>query len=302
MTEFQKHRAGLVSLLMATVLIGWEPLVKTFTSSWSNDEYTYILLILPFSIALIFHEWRTAKVLPEWNPRAGASLLLTAVAIAGCAWLCSSRLTDDLRLATDMLALVLSWIGSVVLCFGRKGTRRVLFPLLLLFGIVPLPGVVMNYIVALLLGGSEWSAHALFFVFRVPVVQQGDLLAIPNLTIQVAQECSSIRSSSLLFVTAIISGGVLLHSPLRRFLVVVLAIPLSIAKNGLRIFAIAMLGSRVDPGYLTGNLHRHGGIVFLAIGLAGLFVMIAFLRKGENLLAPFASDKREELRADNTKV
>jgi uncharacterized protein HemY len=49
----------------------------------------------------------------------------------------------------------------------------------------------------------------------------------------------------------------------------------------LRIFTIAMLGTKVDPGYLTGNFHHHGGVVFLVIALLVIFLLLWILRKGE---------------------
>jgi exosortase len=154
-----------------------------------------------------------------------------------------------------------------------------------LFVLVPLPDAAMNCIVALLQEGSAWSAHALFAAFNVPVAQHGVMLTIPNLTIQVAQECSSIRSSSLLLVTAIISAKVLLRSPWHRILIIALTIPLSVAKNGLRIFSIAMLGTKVDPAYLTGSFHRQGGILFFLVALVGIFAAIAVARRHEHLQA-----------------
>jgi len=55
-----------------------------------------------------------------------------------------------------------------------------------------------------------------------------------------------------------------------------------VAKNGLRIFTIAMLGTRVDPGYLTGRFHHQGGIVFFLIALLIIFFLLKLLERGEN--------------------
>jgi exosortase/archaeosortase family protein len=85
----------------------------------------------------------------------------------------------------------------------------------------------------------------------------------------------------------------LLRSPWRKALVIALAVPLSVAKNGLRIFTIAMLGTRVDPGYLTGRLHHQGGIVFFAIILAAVFALIRILRKREGLSSESTPEPRE---------
>ena len=55
---------------------------------------------------------------------------------------------------------------------------------------------------------------------------------------------------------------------------IALAIPLSVAKNGLRIFVLAMLATRVDRSFLTGKLHHQGGVIYLLIALAGIFLVI----------------------------
>jgi exosortase/archaeosortase family protein len=73
----------------------------------------------------------------------------------------------------------------------------------------------------------------------------------------------------------------LLRSPWRKALVIAIAVPLSVAKNGLRIFTIVMLATRVDPAYLTGRLHREGGIVFFTIALAAILGLIWILRRSE---------------------
>ena len=55
-------------------------------------------------------------------------------------------------------------------------------------------------------------------------------------------------------------------------------------KNGLRIFTIGFLTTRVDPSYISGNLHRNGGVVFLAIALAAIVGILLLLRKGGGLI------------------
>ena len=67
--------------------------------------------------------------------------------------------------------------------------------------------------------------------------------------------------------------------------VVAFAIPLSVAKNGLRIFTIGMLGTRVDRSFLTGRFHHNGGIVFFLIALAVIFILLWILRRGERAAA-----------------
>jgi hypothetical protein len=56
---------------------------------------------------------------------------------------------------------------------------------------------------------------------------------------------------------------------------------MAIANNGLRIFVIAELGTPVDWGFLDGNLHHHGGIVFLGVAMVVVIALIWFLHRWE---------------------
>jgi exosortase len=281
MTRLAQHQIGFAILWVASSLVGWRPLIDTFSLSLRDDEYTHLLLILPISAALIFLEWRSLRKTVSLSVRSGSAFLAVAVLIACFAFGASALLTVDVQLSVRMLALVLFWIGAFVLCFGSRASRLVAFPLCFLLGLVPFPGFVLDAVVGLLQQYSAWTAHILFAAFGVPVSQDGVLLTIPGLTLQVAQECSSIRSSSMLLVTTMVLAQLLLRSPWRKALVIGLAIPLSVAKNGLRIFTIAMLGTRVDPGYLTGKLHHQGGIVFFGAALIAVFALLWLFRRGE---------------------
>jgi exosortase len=147
---------------------------------------------------------------------------------------------------------------------------------------VPLPQFVLNPLVSLLQQGSAASAHMFFGAAGIPVEQRGTLVHIPGLTLEVAPECSSIRSSMMLLVTSMVCAQLLLHSFWRKAVVFAVAIPLCVLKNGLRIFALGVLATKVDPGFLTGRFHRHGGIIFLLIALLVIFLLLWILRRGEN--------------------
>jgi exosortase/archaeosortase family protein len=79
-----------------------------------------------------------------------------------------------------------------------------------------------------------------------------------------------------------VCAQLLLHSFWRKVVVLAVAIPLCAVKNGLRIFVLGVLATKVDPGFLTGRFHRHGGIVFLLIALLVIFLLLWLLRRGEN--------------------
>jgi exosortase len=173
-----------------------------------------------------------------------------------------------------MFALVVWWIGSFVFAFGGAMFRAHMFPLLFLLFLVPAPTIALNYMVHFLQVESATAARLMFVCVGIPAKQDASVVAIPGLTLEVATECSSIRSSMMLVVTTVLTAHLLLRSVWAKGVVSLLAIPLSVAKNGLRIFILAILGVYVDQRVLDGPLHHQGGVVFFGLSLAGLFAML----------------------------
>jgi exosortase len=276
-------------LLAAASLIAWHPLAATFRLAYSNDEYTHLLLIVPVSGLMVFSEWSHLRSRFRPCPFAALPLLAISVLIAALTSYSPSLFVHDpvppdVRLSLNMLALVLAWIAVFLLCLGTRASRNLLFPLCFLLWLVPFPELFLSRVILLLQQGSAVSASTLFSLFGVPVARMDDgvRLIIPNLTIEVAGECSSIRSSLMLLVTTMVLAQFMLHSAWRKTLIIAIAVPLSVVKNGLRIFVITMLGTRVDPSYLNGSFHRHGGVVFFAAALGAIFVLILFLQRAED--------------------
>src|SRR5271157_4903965 len=262
-------------LCVVSVVLWWHTILATLVLALRNDAYTHILLVLPISFALIFLDWLSRKTQPKPDFRSGSALLVLAVLIGfiGGVWRRDS-LTADVQLFLGMLAVVMWWVGAFVCCFGVRISRMCVFPLCFLLWLVPVPEFALNRVVGFLQQGSAGAARLLFVIARVPVAQDGVVLSIPGLTLEVAKECSSIRSSLILLVTSMVLAQLLLRTAWGKSLVTVAAIPLSIAKNGLRIFTLSMLGVYVNPSFLHGWLHHHGGIVFFLVFLVGLFVLL----------------------------
>jgi exosortase len=268
------------ALAAISIVTCWGPLASLFSLAWRDEHYTHTLLIPPMSAALVFMEWKPPAGPSRLSAAAGSAVLLIAVLMK--ASIRSTGVSADVRLSLNVLAFVAWWMGAFILCFGSSAFRRALFPLCFLLWMVPFPQFVLDPLVSLLQQGSVVSAHLFFAVFGIPVEQTGTLVHIPGLTLEVAPECSSIRSSMMLVVTTMFVSQLLLVSFWRKAFVVAAAIPLSVLKNGLRIFSLGVLATKVDPGFLTGRFHRQGGIIFLLIALVGIFLLLWILRRGES--------------------
>jgi len=279
---FQSSPILIFSILaVISLAIWWSALASSFALALRDDQYTHLLLILPVSVALIFMDWKSAEPATKSSFGIGSSLLVAAAFAFITARLGAISLRPEELLSMNMLALVIWWIGAFVFSFGTRAFRRALFPLCFLFWIVPIPQWLLNPIVRLLQEGSVTSARLFLAAVGVPVTVDGTFLTIPGLTIEVARECSSIRSSLMLVVTTMVVAQMFLRSAWRKVVVIALAIPLSVAKNGLRIFVLAMLSTHVDRSFLTGRLHHEGGVIYFVIALVAIFLLIWVARHGE---------------------
>src|SRR5204863_103315 len=80
-----------------------------------------------------------------------------------------------------------------------------------------------------------------FNLTGTPVLRHGVVFQLPGITIEVAQECSGIRSSWVLFITSLVASHMFLKSPWRRAILVAFVIPLGVIRNGFRILVIGLL-------------------------------------------------------------
>jgi exosortase len=282
----------LVVLIAGSLAIWWNALIALFSLALADERYTHILLVLPVSAALIFLDFKsvTKPNDPETlSPVTIPVVFLIFALLANATLRWNVGLSPDIQLGAHILALVVWWIAAFILCFDMRAFRGAAFPLCFLFWMVPPPEFAMNAAVDFLQRGSAIAAHLLFLAFRIPVAQRGMLIHIPGLTMEVAPECSSIRSSLMLLVTTTVLVHILLRSAWKRLLVVAVAIPVSIAKNGLRIFVLGVLATRVDPSFLTGRLHREGGIIYFLLALAGILSLIWILQRGKSADPEFRS-------------
>ena len=151
--------------------------------------------------------------------------------------------------------------------FWKKCREGDLFPLLLLLLAIPLPEVILSRVVYALEKGFTDITYAIFETLRVPTLRDGFFLTVPGITIEVAPECSGIRSSVAMLITCLLAGAALYFADLvGKFGVHDFGGSRAMI-NGIRIATLTLLSLYVDPSFLKGSLHRDGGFVFFFIGL-----------------------------------
>jgi exosortase len=277
-----ERRDVLLSVLIAaSFVIFWRQIADTFQLAWHVDEYTHILLILPVSLTLIYLQRGKLRSNATYAPAAGVVLGVFSIAI-GFAATHSYNFTEGISLALAIFSMVMFWTASIVGCYGWNVFKSLLFPFLFLFLLIPPPASLVDKAVSFLQTASTDATFALFNLTGSPIIRNGYVLTLPNLSIEVARECSGIRSSIMLLITGLILAHLFLRSTWSKIVFVLIIVPLSVAKNAIRIFTLTMLAMYVDPGFLSGRLHHQGGIVFFLIALGGLLLSLWILQRAES--------------------
>jgi exosortase len=159
--------------------------------------------------------------------------------------------------------------------------RAVAFPLAYLIFMVPLPEPLADVLEQASATASAEMANLLFHLTGLPFLRDGQIFQLPNITLEVAQECSGIRSSLVLFITSILAANLFLKTTWRRLALVAIVIPLGIFRNGFRILVIALLCVNVGPQMINSLIHRRGGPLFFVLSLVPLLLVLWWLRRGE---------------------
>lgn len=278
--------------------LSWGPLYSLAVLAVRSDPYSYTVLVPFISLALLY--WNRREILSAARFDVALAALFFIVGVL-FRWL---SLHDAAALSPmngpvdghmnglllSILSLVTLLIGSFALCYGPRAMWVAAFPLLFLLLLIPIPGFAVDGIISAL---QHWSADGtaiLYHIFRVPVLRSGLVFRLPGFSIIVAEECSGIRSTLALFITVLLVAQFSLKSNWRKLLLCLLVVPIAVAKNSIRIFALSTLAVYVDKSFLYGRLHRDGGSLFFLLGLAMAMGFLEFLqlweRRGERGLLP----------------
>jgi exosortase len=262
-------------------LLFTKPLIALIRLSLSQDNASYLLLIPFISAWVVFVERHKIFANVSTDKMLGGGLLVLAGSAALALNVTGVTSSPDLQLSGNILSLVLLWVAGFSLLFGRAASKAGYFPLLFLFLTIPMPNSLLNHVVYLLQVGSAGITEFFFNLFGVPVLREGLIFHLARVSIEVAQECSGIRSSMALFILAILVTHFYLRSFWKKTVFLICGLFMMILKNGIRIVTLTLLAVYVDPGFLFGRLHHAGGVLFFLLGLLLLLPLLWLLQRGE---------------------
>jgi exosortase len=281
----KRHTAFAASILFSSLAF-YKPLNALMRYSLRNDSSSHIILIPFIALFLIYMERQRIFSITRISLGPGLGLALVGIVLFSLVNRSSLPRDGNWQLSLQTLAVLLVWAGGFLLCYGVVTFRAAAFPILFLLLMVPLPDIILDRAIYALQVGSTEISYLIFQLVGTPVSRHGFLLSVPGVTIEVAKECSSIRSSIALFITCLLAAHLYLRTAWKKLVFVVLGLLLSVVKNGIRITTLTLLSVYVDPDFLSGRLHRQGGFVFFLVALLMLLPVFWWMEKSDKLRKP----------------
>ena len=270
-----------LSMVVLSFGLFWQPLSTLVSLALTYDPYSHILVIPAFSAFFIYWIDRSRvfqQVQPCW--KYSAPLIAVAAALFWVGYRNSSGPVDGF-FSLQILAVIIIWVAGFLLAYGTQPFRVALFPLSFLLLMVPLPETWLAWVIFALQQGSADASYWVFRLTGVPVFRDGFYFTLPGLTVEVAEQCSGIRSSTAMLILCLLVGHIVFRTYSRKVLLLLFAIPILIFKNAVRIVTITLLSAYVSRDFLSGWLHQFGGVLFFLLGLLVLVPIISFLERTE---------------------
>ncbi|HEV8149427.1 MAG TPA: exosortase/archaeosortase family protein [Gemmatimonadales bacterium] len=258
---------ALVLTAVCFAILFAKPAVLLVKDWWTNPEAGHGLLLAPVAIWLA---WKKG-LLPSFRPAPilGLALLVLAILLRGVADLAA-------ELFSMRASLVLAAVALIIYFRGVRQATAWWLPIALLALSIPLPELITSALALPLQFKASALGTKLLEWRGVPVLLSGNVIHLPGHQLFVTEACSGLRSLSALLSLAVLMGGLWFRHPLTRVLLIVVAIPVAILLNGVRVFLTGFLVYFVDPKLGEGFMHlTEGWLLFLvSLSLIGMTALL----------------------------
>ncbi len=236
-------------------------LAKMAQDWWSVADDSHGLICAPLALGLA---WRRRKELAgtPCAPRAAAFLGILAAIVL----LLLGTLGAELFLTR--ISFLLFAASTVVFVAGWRHLRILVFPFVLLMLSVPIPAIVLTRITLPLQFMASSMAETALTAIGIPVLREGNVLVLPNATLQVAEACSGIRSLVSLMTMALVIARFADPRLTARVAIVLAGVPVAIAINGLRVAITSVATYSFGPIAVEGPVHEGLGWLMFLLALS----------------------------------
>ncbi len=277
MTLSDAAKAYKYHLLLCLLLLAgaYHSVVPPMVRQWYTDDNYSHGFIVPLIAAYFLYERRdelTKTLVVPWTT--GLILVVAGLIQLIVGWLGTEYFTMRSSLITVIA-------GMVLFFFGKEVLRKSLLPILYLVFMVPIPYIIYDWVAfPLKLFVTKVSVAALK-ASGIVVLREGNIIMFPATTLEVADACSGIRSLVSLIALAVAYALVIRTTNLKRWVLVVAAVPIAIFTNAVRVIVTGFLAQYWGGKAAEGFFHEFAGLAVFGLAMVMLVALGAVLKEKE---------------------
>ena len=267
----QSRSAFGIAILVVPLACAFWFVATSLVKQWVDDpNYTHGLFVIPMAVLLA---WRRRKRLAEIPPEE-SYLGFAVLATGGLIYMLGIAAAE---LLTMRFSLVVTVFGLVLLTQGWGRTRELMFPLLFLLLMIPIPYILYYKMTFPLQLESSKITAALLTSLGMPVVRTGNVIHLEGYTLEIVTACSGLRSMMTLGTLAIFMTEFFRFGKIGNVLFVALSIPVAVMANTTRLVLTAGISAIAGPETADSFLHELSGIVVFLAGLVMLAILAGLI-------------------------
>ncbi len=259
----------------ALLILCYAPILYRMGVQWATDENMGHGFFVPLVAGYIAWKRRDQLLAAPRKPN-GWGLFLVVFAGLG-----AFAATLGAELFTARLAFVIALFGVILYLGGTAWIRALLFPLILLVFMIPIPAIIYASLTLRLQMLASQLGEILISMMGIPVLRSGNTLMLPSQTLDIAEACSGIRSLLSLGFLSLVYAYFADKRVWMRWALLIATIPIAIGANGIRV-AVTGLLSEINTALAQGAYHETEGYIVFVVALLALIVthrIISFAAK-----------------------
>ncbi len=266
--HLKTHRYPYMAL--AVILLFNLGTMADLISDWIRDDnYSHGFFIIPIAVWLFWRR-RDEFVFPAEMSRAGLVLFLL-----GCAGTILGVAASEYFTTRFSLVMIVS--GLALYYMGWENFRKVWFAFFFLLFMIPIPAIVYYAATMPMQLMASKVTVGLLHLIGVPAVRNGNIIHLPEYSLEVVEACSGLRSLVTLLSLGALYAYFRMPGRVLPVLLFACTVPIAIATNIIRIFVTALGAYAISPQMAEDFLHELSGLIVFVSAMILMLILGAIL-------------------------